>query len=122
VRSVCFTVILLTAFISGCAQIPKESVQLSVTLGRDLHEMHRAHKELIIKYFARTKDDINNFIDNKYRPFMLKQSMQKFNLIKKIKAADASGSSPDALFKKASLAVSDHRPVWADFSTGVDDD
>jgi hypothetical protein len=81
----------------GCASVPEESVELSVTLGRDLAEVHRAHRELTIRYFKRIKEDINQFIDEEYRPFMIKKTMEDFSLLDKVKAATEPGASPDAL-------------------------
>lgn len=74
----------LIAQLLACAQVPKESVELSVTLGRDLSEVHRAHRELTIKYFERMKKDINEFIDEIYRPYMIQNTMTDFKLLERI--------------------------------------
>jgi hypothetical protein len=81
----------------GCASVPEESVELSVTLGRDLAEVHRAHRELAIQYFRGIKQDINQFIDEEYRPFMIKKTMEDFKLLDRIKTATAPDASPDPL-------------------------
>jgi hypothetical protein len=78
--------------ILGCAQVPKESVELSVTVGRDLAEVHRAHRELTIKYFVRMKDDINDFIDEIYRPYMIQRTMADFKLLEKMQSAVENGN------------------------------
>jgi len=82
---------------AGCAEVPKESVQLSVTLGRDLKRGSQAHRELAVKYFARIKEDINDFVDNTYRPYMIKTSMRDFRIVERIVNAESTGSKPDAL-------------------------
>lgn len=84
-------------FLLSCASVPKESVELSVTLGRDLAEVHKAHRELAIRYFKRIKQDINQFIDERYRPFMINKTIEDFKLLDKIKKASQPGASPDAL-------------------------
>jgi methyl-accepting chemotaxis protein len=81
----------------ACAQVPKESVELSVTVGRDLTEVHRAHRELVMKYFDRMKKDINDFIDEVYRPFQIKHAMEDFRLVERIQQAAQATSGPDAL-------------------------
>ena len=48
-KSIFFLILLL--FTTSCSQIPKESVELSATVGRDLSEMHSAHSELVVLYY-----------------------------------------------------------------------
>ena len=81
----------------ACAQVPKESVELSVTVGRDLAEVHRAHRELAVRYFDQIKGDINAFVDEVYRPHTIKHSMRRFDLIDRVVAARAPGAKVDAL-------------------------
>ena len=81
----------LIAQILGCAQVPKESVELSVTVGRDLAEVHRAHRELTTRYFGRMKKDINEFIDEIYRPYMIQNTMADFKLLERIQSAVEKG-------------------------------
>jgi len=79
--------LVLIAVFLGCAQVPKESVELSVTVGRDLAEVHRAHREITIRYFDRMKKDVNEFIDEIYRPYMIQNTMSDFKLLERIKSA-----------------------------------
>lgn len=81
----------LMAQILACAQVPKESVELSVTVGRDLAEVHRAHREVTMRYFERLKNDINDFIEEIYRPYMVQNSMGDFKLLEKIQTAVETG-------------------------------
>ena len=57
--------------LSACAQVPKESVELSTTVGRDIAEMHRSHKALAIIIYDRIKKDINRFVDDVYTPYQI---------------------------------------------------
>ncbi len=68
----------------GCTSVPKESVELSVTVGRDLAEIHRAHNQLAKQYFGQIKHDINRFIDEVYRPFLVKNTIKKLNLFNRL--------------------------------------
>lgn len=70
---------------AGCAQVPRESVELSATVGRDLAEMHRAHRELAVRYFGRMKSDVNQFVDEKYRPFIIRDTLEKLGLVNELK-------------------------------------
>ena len=72
---------------AGCAQVPKESVELSATVGRDLTISHKAHKELAKVLFGRMKSDVNRFIDNVYAPYQIRAQLDSDAAASK--AADA---------------------------------
>jgi hypothetical protein len=73
--------VLAAVMLSGCANTPRETVELSTTVGRDLAETHRAHRELAMRYFGTLKANINTFIDNVYRPYAIENGMEQFNLL-----------------------------------------
>lgn len=56
----------ITAFVllSGCAQVPKESVELSATLGRDLQEVHQSHRRSVDLLFDRDVERITSYLEN----------------------------------------------------------
>ncbi len=66
---------LLCALFAGCAQVPKESVELSTTVGRDLTAAHKSHRELAKTLFARMKVDIHRFVDNVYAPYQIRAAV-----------------------------------------------
>src|SRR5437762_13851036 len=51
------------ACLSGCASIPRESVDLSYTLGQDLESVHQSYRDLITRYFEALRAQVNNAID-----------------------------------------------------------
>ena len=55
-----FMVLFALLFIS-CAQVPKESVVLSATIGRDISELYESHRALAMLLYDGMKMDINNF-------------------------------------------------------------
>ena len=61
----------------SCAQVPKESVELSATVGRDLAVVHQAHRDMAIMMFARMKMDVNRFVDEVYAPFQVRFVMNE---------------------------------------------
>lgn len=66
------TVVIAMVFILlGCAQVPKESVELSATVGRDIAEVYRAHRELAVLFYKLIKGDINEFVDEVYGPYQI---------------------------------------------------
>lgn len=61
---------------AGCAQLPKQSVELSATVGRDIAQVYKAHRELAVLLFGRIKGDVNKFIDEVYAPFQIQRLLQ----------------------------------------------
>jgi hypothetical protein len=80
---------LFGAISAGCASTPKQAVELSVTVGRDIESVHSAHVALAGKYFDRMESDVNRFVDTKYRPYCIEKSMQDFRLVERIKDPSA---------------------------------
>lgn len=63
--------LILLFFLSSCASIPKETVLLSETIGKDIHELHRAHRKAIELQFNEMEADVNTFIQEVYTPFII---------------------------------------------------
>lgn len=82
----------------GCTEAPRQTVELSNTVGRDLIEIQRAHRELAQRYFDRVKGDINNFVDTKYRPFIIQFTLNdpQLRFMERFQAAIRPGAVPDA--------------------------
>lgn len=51
--------------------VPEETVTISQTLGNDLSVLHNSHRQLIHLHFNDIKDDINDFIEETYAPFVI---------------------------------------------------
>ena len=62
---------ILSLIILSCVSIPKETVDLSKTIGNDLEILYKTHHELIKQKFEMMKADINAFVDDKYAPFIV---------------------------------------------------
>lgn len=60
---------------AGCAQVPRESVELSSTVGRDLTFAHQSHRELAKVLFGRLRADIDRFVDNVYAPYQIRAAL-----------------------------------------------
>lgn len=70
----------LTLFIGmlaviSCTYVPKQAIELSATVGRDVSEIRQSHISLADLYFNRLYDDINNFVDNVYLPFQIQKTL-----------------------------------------------
>jgi len=70
--------------VTGCVSVPDESVALSNTVGRDIEEMHRAHRALAELHFGRIEQDINHFVDETYRPAFIRKFAEEFDLNGKV--------------------------------------
>ncbi len=83
------------ALLGACASVPQESVELSATVGRDLVEAHRANRELAVRYFARMRRDVEAFVTDVYRPYVIRHTMDALNVVADIQAATKPGSDLD---------------------------
>src|SRR5467141_1402299 len=72
------------AILDACATTPRQTVELSATVGRDLAAVHVAHIALARRYFDRMESDVNAFVDEAYRPYSIDKNMKDFGLIDKI--------------------------------------
>ncbi len=69
--------LIIAVFLFSCASVPKESVELSATVGRDLVVAHEAHRQLAGIMFERMEKDINRFIDDVYAPHQINAAMAR---------------------------------------------
>jgi prefoldin subunit 5 len=79
ILSVAFLVVL-----TGCTTVPKEAVELSNTVGRDLDEMHRSHRALAELHFNQLINEVNVFVDGTYRPAFIAEFAAEFELDDKV--------------------------------------
>lgn len=78
--------ILLIAVITGlalvgCATVPKETVELSYTIGQDLDAVHSSYKALIQKHFESLRTQTTTFFNNRWLPNYLKEFISSGGLI-----------------------------------------
>jgi len=104
-----FLMVLFTAFsLFGCAEVPRQSVDLSNALGNDLVESRRAHLRMVDLYFDKMEADANRFVDNVYAPYQINKTLEKFQktLVSAIsKGADSNSSAEDRRTSLAFLEV-----------------
>jgi hypothetical protein len=70
-------IVALIIAITGCAQVPRESVELSATIGRDIAVAHKAHAQLASLLFDKMKHDVNRFVDSVYVPYQIRSVMER---------------------------------------------
>jgi hypothetical protein len=72
-----FKIICLSVLISSCVSIPKETVELSQTLGSDLKVLHTSHRNTVTIYYQKIKDNIQIFIKDVYAPYIINYVLKK---------------------------------------------
>ncbi len=83
----------IIVFLTACAQIPKESVELSATVGRDVTTVYKSHRELAKLLFGRMRRDVNQFVDNVYAPYQIRSAMENdFKNAKSVQEQDRKAS------------------------------
>jgi hypothetical protein len=96
------TLLLLVSLLSGCAQVPRESVELSATVGRDLATVHQAHRQLAQVLFQRMRHDVNRFVDGVYAPFQIRRVIERQSELARSTDADVRKRSLFAVIADAS--------------------
>lgn len=86
-------VALCATAMAGCASTPKQAVELSATVGRDIAAVQLAHVALASRYFDRMEADVNAFVNGAYRSYSIDKNMRDFKLVEKV--ADPSKAGPD---------------------------
>jgi hypothetical protein len=97
-RSVGSLAILCLLLCASCAQVPKQSVELSATVGRDIAQVHKAHRDLAVILYGRIKNDINRFVDEVYAPYQIKNLLQAEH-------EDFMKGDPNSLFSALDAAI-----------------
>lgn len=70
-----FLLLLPLLLFFACAHVPRETVELSATIGRDIAVTHKAHIQLATLLFDKMKSDVNRFVDSTYAPYQIKNVM-----------------------------------------------
>lgn len=74
-------ILMLSLVISGCASVPRESVDLSYTLGQDLEALHQSNRDLVTRYFEALRGQVNNAIDQVFIPTYINDFVTSGKLI-----------------------------------------
>lgn len=105
-----YIITLIPLFIS-CATIPKETVTISETIGKDLQILHDSHKSALKLYYEKVEKEINSFINDVYSPYVIHYALN--SELTKYKEGDSSlykaieeaGISQEK--KKTDIAIND---------------
>src|SRR4249920_229237 len=68
--------LIAAAIVSGCAQVPKESVTLSDTVGRDVSAIQVSHRKFVDLVYDGYEKDVNAFVDDVYVPYYVGESLR----------------------------------------------
>ena len=82
---------------AGCATTPDESIELSATIGRDLAVVHEANRNLAVMHFDHLLADVDRFVDEVYRPYIIRATMEDLDLVGELQLSLAGEHDLDAL-------------------------
>jgi hypothetical protein len=94
--------------LSGCAQIPRESVELSNTVGRDVSAIEVSHLALIKLYFDDKEARINQWVDQVYAPSQITAVVGNAAIRAELETAinnAAAGQNQDVLVKRFNSVI-----------------
>lgn len=75
------TLILGLLFLSGCATVPKESVQLSQAIGNDIQELHAGYRTTIQAQFQQMRQSGLELIESRWVPTYLSSFVEDGRLV-----------------------------------------
>lgn len=86
----CFreAIIYCSLLIFGCASIPKEVVELSYTVGKDLTALHSSYRTLIQSHFQGLRSQTIIFLETRWIPTYLRDFIKEGELIESAKGED----------------------------------
>jgi len=84
----------------SCASVPKEVVELSYTIGKDLEELHHGYCALIATHFDTLRAQSIDFLENRWRAVYLRKFIEKGRLQELAKNSD-----PDKVLEGVGLWV-----------------
>lgn len=68
---------LVCLLLCSCAQVPRESIELADTVGRDVASIEKSHLKFVNLVYDTYERDVNDFVDNVYVPYYVRESLQK---------------------------------------------
>jgi hypothetical protein len=68
--------LVLILFLSGCASVPKESVELSREISKGIAESQRSYTALLNNYFALKRERLDLFYTDEYLPKLISKIME----------------------------------------------
>jgi hypothetical protein len=78
----------LSALPSGCATVPPEAARLSRTVGEDLTAVQASYRSLVHRHFSGLREQVNDYIDLRWRPVYLREFITRGELAKLAGASD----------------------------------
>jgi len=74
-KAINIVLLIATFILTGCISLPKETVELSEVTGQQISELHKSHLRFVELYYEKLRDDINNFIDQRWAPLFLSKAV-----------------------------------------------
>lgn len=68
--------VIVALTVASCAQVPRESIALSETVGRDVAAIETSHRKFIDLVYDDYEKDVNAFVDDVYLPYYIHESLK----------------------------------------------
>jgi hypothetical protein len=83
-----FLLLLISLTFLGCANVPKEVVELSYAVGRDINAVHLSYRQLVQTHFEGLRNQAIEFLENKWTPTYIKKFIEKGKLVERATNSD----------------------------------
>ena len=115
----------LSIILSGCYSAPKQTIQLTEITDQQIAELQKSHIHFVQLYYDKLRDDINDFIDNKWTPTFLAKAVQNENFRESLDDAYISTNEPgklaDVMLAFSNAALKEINSRRTELLTSVDE-
>jgi hypothetical protein len=92
----------VSLIIVGCASAPRKTLELSEVTEEQLAELQKSHLRFAQLYYRKLRDDVNDFIDQKWMPVFLSKAVQNAEFRKDL----------DQAYLTSGVEPSDVKFIW----------
>ena len=86
-------VLFISLILSGCFSAPKQTVELAEITDEQIAELQKSHTHFVQLYYDKLREDITDFIDNKWTPTFLSKAVQNEQFRQSLDDAYATGDT-----------------------------
>jgi len=116
----------VSLILSGCFSAPKQTIELAEITDEQIAELQKSHIRFVQLYYDKLREDINDFIDNKWTPTFLSKAVQNEQFRESLDDAYATSTIDPAdlsiSWKGQPLPEPQNRAVLSGVKTAITDE
>lgn len=80
-------IIVVAMILAGCYSAPRQTIELAEITDEQIAELHKSHLRFVQLYYDKLREDINDFMDNKWAPTFLAKAVENQQFREKLDEA-----------------------------------